>query len=124
RKDVFCRGEHEDVALELEELRIRGFVAAEARELAMLVAPRVDRREVEALRIEDSPADVGDGDDARPLSGQLVRGDGANLPVPLHDARSAFETPAEAVHGLVDHHDDSDSRRLGPEARAADGARP
>ena len=125
RGDLVLRGgEDEHVAGKLEELRVRDVLRPrEPGDAVVLVAPLVERLQVEPSLVVDAAGDVGDADHARPAEGELVGRDRADLPVALDDAARALERPAEPAHGLLHDHDDPDPGRLGPEDAAAHGER-
>ena len=120
---ILARGEHEDVALELEQLLVRDPLDAVlvALERAVLGDVRVQRRDVEPVRSEARrPRCRRRRSRARPCSCSSVAAIPPTLPKPCTTQRCSASVPAEPLARALDHHHDAGSRRLVPEDRAAD----
>ena len=84
----------------------------------VLVHPDGDRVEVEPLRVVRPAGHVRDGHDLRPVRGQLLGCDRADLPEALDDAALSRQRPAEPLARSLRHHHHARAGRL----RAKDGA--
>ena len=117
RELILARGEHEDVARELEQLRVRDVLARPG-------SPRASRarRSTRARAARSSPSSSTTPPEMsetaitrRPLAASSLRGDAADVAEALHDAALVGELPAEPLARALDHHHDADAGRLVPE---------
>ena len=118
---VLAGSEREDVARQLEQLRVRHVSRIRViRERAVLVDPCVNGRQVESVLVHDTARQVGHGDHAGASRRELARGDAADVAEALHHAPLVRKPPAESSACAVDHHHDADAGRLVPEHGATD----
>ena len=120
---VLARGEHEHVAVELEQLRVRDALAPgkpSSEPCSRDVLVRASARRGRPRRTMP-PDDVRDARPrSRPARASSVAAIAADVAEALDDAAQPGELPAEPLAGALDHHHDAGAGRLVAEDRAAD----
>ena len=117
---VLAGREHEDVAVELEQLGVREPCRLEALERAVLADVLVERRDVEPRRIVDAARDVRDADHGRALLGSSVAAMPPTLPKPCTAQRRPARFQPSRAQARSITITTPGAGRLVPEDRAAD----
>ncbi len=120
RELVLVRRGHEDLARQLEDLRLVDFLrTGKALERLLLRIVLQKGRHIEPLGVGDPAANVGHADDLRAGGMAHLRGDRADVAEPLHRDAEARELEAVRARRLAGNHHEAAAGRFHAPARTA-----